>query len=118
MSPTSGSSAGRIPLTADAIAERAKGLSRDAIDALAAIASCGGEADGRWLGRMLGAGSSHRLKILDVTWDRSVSITSAVFRWTRSAQLPDSLAMLLLLFLFAAVVATLILIARKPSATA
>jgi hypothetical protein len=67
------------------------------------------------LGRMVGLGSSHRLKILDVTWDRSVSITSAVFRWTRSAHWPDGLTMLLLMFLFAAVVATLILIAHRSS---
>ena len=45
------------------------------------------------LGRMIGIMATHRrVKILNVTWDRSVSITSTVFRLTRSHGLPDVFA--------------------------
>jgi len=64
-------------------------------------------------GRMLGliAGDKH-VKILRVTMDRSVSITSAVFRLTRSHYLPDFLAELLVALLFVAVIAGIVFICR------
>jgi hypothetical protein len=53
-----------------------------------------------------------QVKILRVTMDRSVSITSAVFRLTRSHDLPDSLAELLLFLIFVAVMAGIVFVCR------
>ena len=70
-------------------------------------------AEWRGLGRMLGLiAADKQVKILRVTMDRSVSITSAVFRLTRSHDLPDSLAELLLFLIFIAVVGVIVLVCR------
>jgi Glycosyltransferase family 87 len=67
----------------------------------------------RGLGRMLGQiAADKQVKILKVTMDRSVSITSAVFRLTRSHDLPDSSAALLLVLIFIAVMAGIVFICR------
>ena len=67
----------------------------------------------RGLGRMLGLiAAGKQVKILRVTMDRSVSITSAVFRLTRSYDLPDSSAALLLVLIFIAVMAAIVFICR------
>ena len=47
-----------------------------------------------------------------VTWTNSVSLTSAVFRLTRSLQVPDAAAAIIVALLFAAIVATLVWIGR------
>lgn len=65
------------------------------------------------LGHMMGLGATHRLKILDVTWDRSVSITSALFRLTRGAEIRDFAALLLLLVVFGVILGALIVAARR-----
>lgn len=65
------------------------------------------------LGHMIGLGSTHRLKILDVTWDRSLSITSTLFRVTRAHGLADSASAIILLLIFAAVLFALIFLARE-----
>ncbi len=65
------------------------------------------------LGHMIGLGSVHRLKILDVTWDRSLSITSTLFRATRACGLPDFAAAIILFLIFAAILFVLIFLARK-----
>jgi alpha-1,2-mannosyltransferase len=65
------------------------------------------------LGHMMGLGAKQHLKILEVTWDRSISITSVLFRLTRGAQIPDFAALLILLLLFGAILGGLILVARR-----
>jgi hypothetical protein len=65
------------------------------------------------LGHMFGIGPKQHLKILEVTWDRSVSITSAVFRFTRSAQIPDAAAVAALLLILGTFLGAIILIARR-----
>ena len=52
-------------------------------------------------------------KILRVGMDRSVSITSSVFRLTRSNGLPDLLAAMLLLCVFIAVIAAIVFMCRR-----
>jgi len=70
-------------------------------------------AEFRGLGRMLGViTATKRVKILRVTMTRSVSITSAIFRLTRSQGLPDWLAGLLLLLVFAAIMTAIISLCR------
>jgi hypothetical protein len=67
----------------------------------------------RGIGRMLGIiAAGKQVKILRVTMNRSVSITSAIFRLTRSHGLPDLLAELLLVSIFITVMATIVLICR------
>jgi hypothetical protein len=67
----------------------------------------------RGFGRMLGLiAADKQVKILKVTMNRSVSITSAVFRLTRSHDLPDSSAALLLVFIFIAVMVGIVFICR------
>jgi hypothetical protein len=65
------------------------------------------------LGHMFGIAPKQRLKILEVTWDRSISITSALFRLTRSAQIPDLATVALLLLILGAVVGAMMLVARR-----
>jgi hypothetical protein len=55
----------------------------------------------------------HGVKIFPVSWDRSVSFTSAIFRVTRAHELPDSVAAILVVVAFMIVVATILLIARS-----
>jgi hypothetical protein len=50
--------------------------------------------------------------IFDVAWNRSVSITSTLFRFTHSHQWPDWPALLGAFFLFAAIIAVVIAICR------
>ena len=52
-------------------------------------------------------------KILRVGMDRSVSITSSVFRLTRSYGLPDLLAAMLLVCVFVAVIAAIVFMCRR-----
>ncbi len=66
------------------------------------------------LGHLLGLEvPNHHLKINAVTWDRSISLTSAVFRLTRSFGLPDLAGLTILFLLGAAILASLILLARR-----
>ncbi|MDQ6765978.1 MAG: DUF2029 domain-containing protein, partial [Verrucomicrobiota bacterium] len=65
------------------------------------------------LEHMIGLPIIHRLKILPVTWDRSVSITSALFRMTRSTGVPDGAALLLLVLVFALTVGAILVVARR-----
>lgn len=68
----------------------------------------------RGMARMIGAlDTQRRVKVLKVTWDRSVSLTSAVFRFTRAQGLPDPVAVALILLLFAALIAALLFICRR-----
>src|SRR5438105_2726587 len=68
----------------------------------------------RGLGRMMGIIEAPKTaKILRVGMDRSVSITSSVFRLTRSYGLPDLLAAMLLLCVFIAVIAAIVFICRR-----
>jgi Glycosyltransferase family 87 len=68
----------------------------------------------RGLGRMMGIIEAPKTaKILRVSMDRSVSITSSVFRLTRSYRVPDLFAAMLLLCVFIAVVAAIIFICRR-----
>jgi hypothetical protein len=70
-------------------------------------------AEWRGLGRMLGLiAAGKQVKVLRVTMGRSVSITSAIFRFTRSHDLPDSLAVLILVLIFLAVMAGIVFICR------
>jgi len=63
----------------------------------------------RGLGRMMGIIEAPKTaKILKVGMDRSVSITSSIFRVTRSNGLPDLLAAILLLCVFVAVIAAIV----------
>jgi hypothetical protein len=64
-------------------------------------------------GRMLGIiAADKQVKILRVTMNRSVSITSAIFRLTRSHGLPDLLAELLLVLIFIAIMSAIVFICR------
>ena len=65
------------------------------------------------LGHMAGLGAKQRLRILEITWDRSVSITSALFRLTRAVQIPDFAAALILLLLFGSILGGLVMVARR-----
>jgi len=68
----------------------------------------------RGLGRMMGIIEAPKTaKILRVGMDRSVSITSSMFRLTRSYGLPDLLAALLLLCVFIAVIAAIVFMCRR-----
>lgn len=72
-------------------------------------------ATAEWLGlsRMLGLiATDKQVKVLRVTMDRSVSITSAIFRFSRSHHLRDSLAEFLLLLILIAVMAGIFFICR------
>ncbi|MDQ2918967.1 MAG: DUF2029 domain-containing protein, partial [Verrucomicrobiota bacterium] len=66
------------------------------------------------LGRMIGLTSAKQtVQIFSVTWHRSVSITSAVFRLTRSQGLSDLLAVGLTLLAFAVIMAAIVFAARR-----
>ncbi len=68
----------------------------------------------RGMARMIGAmQTQRRVKVLPVTWERSVSVTSALFRFTRAHGLPDAAAIALILVTFAALIATILLVARR-----
>ncbi len=68
----------------------------------------------RGLGRMMGIIEAPKTaKILKVGMDRSVSITSSMFRVTRSNGLPDLLAATLLLCVFVAVIAAIVFMCRR-----
>src|SRR2546423_1340718 len=83
------------------------GLSQD-VDYLAT--ALGGVA------KMVGARStSTSADIFDVTWNRSISITSTMFRFSRASGFPDWLAIALIFILFSAVVAALVAICRRQS---
>ena len=62
---------------------------------------------------MAGLGAKQRLRILEITWDRSISITSALFRLTRAVQIPDFAAALILLLLFGSILGGLVMVARR-----
>ena len=51
--------------------------------------------------------------VYGVTWNRSVSITSTVFRYTRAHQLSDAFALTLVFILFAIIVTALVTICRR-----
>jgi Glycosyltransferase family 87 len=53
------------------------------------------------------------VNIFQVTWDRSISLTSSIFRLTRSTGLPDLVAVILVLMLFSGVMTAIILIGRR-----
>jgi hypothetical protein len=68
----------------------------------------------RGLSRMMGIIEAPKtVKILKVGMDRSVSITSGMFRVTRSYGSPDLLAAMLLLCVFIAVIAAIVFICRR-----
>src|SRR6266581_6825464 len=68
----------------------------------------------RGMGRMMGIIEAPKTaKILRVGMDRSVSITSSIFRLTRSYGLPDLLTALLLLCVFIAVIAAIVFVCRR-----
>jgi hypothetical protein len=68
----------------------------------------------RGLGRMMGIIEAPKtVKILKVGMDRSVSITSGMFRVTRSNGLPDLLAAMLLVCVFVAVIAAIVFMCRR-----
>jgi len=68
----------------------------------------------RGMGRMMGIIEAPKTaKILRVGMDRSVSITSSVFRLTRSYGVPDLLAAMLLLCVFIAVIAAIVFMCRR-----
>jgi hypothetical protein len=68
----------------------------------------------RGLGRMMGiVEASKTAKILRVGMDRSVSITSSIFRLTRSYALPDLSAAMLLLCVFIVVIAAIVFMCRR-----
>jgi hypothetical protein len=68
----------------------------------------------RGLGRMMGIIEAPKVaKILKVDMDRSVSITSSIFRLTRSYGLPDLLAAMLLLCVLIAVIAAIVFMCRR-----
>lgn len=56
---------------------------------------------------------SEDIEILDVTWRRSASLTSTMFRATRAHGVPDSVALLLLFILAGAIIAAFLLISRR-----
>jgi hypothetical protein len=53
------------------------------------------------------------IHVFHVTWGRSVSITSSVFRFTRSAALPDPVAVILVLLLFGGIMTAIVWIGRR-----
>ena len=53
------------------------------------------------------------IHVFHVTWDRSISLTSSVFRVTRSAALPDSAAVILVLLLFGGIMTAIVSIGRR-----
>lgn len=65
------------------------------------------------LGHMMGFENVHRLQIHDVAWDRSLSITSAMFRLAHFAGWPNFAALFLLAIIFVASLGAMILIARR-----
>jgi len=68
----------------------------------------------RGMGRMMGIIEAPKTaKILRVSMDRSVSITSAVFRLTRSYGVPDLFAAMFLLCVFIAVMAAIVFMCRR-----
>lgn len=68
----------------------------------------------RGLARMGGLlPNTEPVKVLKITSPRSVSITSAVFRLIRAHHLPDFVAALIVLLIFVAFVATVILLCRR-----
>ena len=68
----------------------------------------------RGLSRMMGIIEAPKtVKILKVGMDRSVSITSGMFRVTRSNGLPDLLAAMLLVCVFVAVIAAIVFMCRR-----
>jgi Glycosyltransferase family 87 len=68
----------------------------------------------RGMGRMMGIIEAPKTaKILRVGMDRSVSITSSVFRLTRSYGVPDLLAAMLLLCVFIAIIAAIVFMCRR-----
>jgi hypothetical protein len=68
----------------------------------------------RGMGRMMGIIEAPKTaKILRVGMDRSVSITSSVFRLTRSYGVPDLFAVMLLLCVFIAVIAAIVFMCRR-----
>lgn len=66
------------------------------------------------LAKFAGTNSASPLpKMPDVAWDRSVSVTSALFRLTRSQGFPDPVAVVLVLLIFLGVMAAIIMIGRR-----
>jgi|tagenome__1003787_1003787.scaffolds.fasta_scaffold20945964_3 hypothetical protein len=53
------------------------------------------------------------IHVFNVTWDRSISLTSSVFRLTQSAALPHAAAVILLLLLFSGIMAAIVSIGRS-----
>ena len=53
------------------------------------------------------------IHVFHVTWDRSISLTSSVFRVTQSAALPDSAAVILVLLLFGGIMTAIVSIGRR-----
>ena len=53
------------------------------------------------------------IHVFHVTWDRSISLTSSVFRLTQSAALPDSAAVIIVLLLFGGIMTAIVLIGRS-----
>src|SRR5205807_1957329 len=54
------------------------------------------------------------IHVFHVTWDRSISLTSSVFRVTQSAALPDSAAVILVLLLFGGALALVVAALSLP----
>lgn len=57
--------------------------------------------------------TSYGNKIHGVDWERSLSFTSATFRFTRAYQLPDAVALVLLVLSFAGIMGAIWLICRR-----
>jgi hypothetical protein len=53
------------------------------------------------------------IHVFHVTWDRSISLTSSVFRLTQSAALPDAAAVILLLLLCGGIMTAIVSIGRS-----
>jgi hypothetical protein len=66
------------------------------------------------LGNVIGINLDTQLaKVPDITWDRSVSITSALFRLTRTYGFSDLIATVLLVVVLTAVMAAIVIICRR-----
>jgi Glycosyltransferase family 87 len=65
------------------------------------------------LGKLLGLASVRTADISDIAWDRSISITSALFRLTRTLALPDLVAGTLTLGILALIVGAILVLGRR-----
>ncbi|MDQ6654810.1 MAG: DUF2029 domain-containing protein, partial [Verrucomicrobiota bacterium] len=64
------------------------------------------------IGRILGRPAPN-IRIIEVTWDHSVSVTSTMLRATRALHSPDSVALVLILLIFGALLAGIVFLSRR-----